>query len=122
MNEYCNDLLLDVKGVVHCFNSTRIDDAKMYISMGYMLGIGGAITYEQNEGLREIVRVTPMDSIVLETDSPYVMPEGLPGKRNTPINIPYIARTIADLKGIDVKDVERITTDNAKKLFQINDF
>lgn len=122
LNEYRNDFSLDVKGVVHCFNSTHIDDTKMYISMGYMLGIGGAITYEQNEGLRNIVRVIPMDSIVLETDSPYVMPEGVPGKRNTPINIPYIARTIADLKGMDVNDVERITTDNAKRLFRLNDF
>ena len=98
-----DDLKLEIKGVVH-------------------LGIGGSVTFSQNEGLREIVRIIPIDSIVLETDCPYVMPEGLAGKRNTPINIPYIARTIADLKGMDVNDVERITTDNAKRLFRLNDF
>lgn len=117
LNEYRNGLSLDIKGVVHCFNSNDIDDAKMYISMGYMLGIGGTITFKQNEGLREIVRVIPMDSIVLETDSPYVIPEGLAGKRNLPLNIPYIAMAIADLKGMDVNDVESITTNNAKRLF-----
>lgn len=122
LSEFQDDLKLEIKGVVHCFNSNQVEDAIMYTSMGYFLGIGGSVTFSQNEGLREIVRIIPIDSIVLETDCPYVMPEGLAGKRNTPINIPYIARTIADLKGMDVNDVERITTDNAKRLFRLNDF
>ena len=55
----------------------------------------------------------------METDSPYVMPEGLDGKRNTPINIPYIAKIVAEIKGNDVSEVEEITTQNAKRLFGI---
>ena len=121
LSEFQDDLKLEIKGVVHCFNSNQVEDAIMYTSMGYLLGIGGSLTFSQNEKIREIVRIIPIDSVVLETDCPYVMPEGLAGKRNTPINIPYIARTIADLKGMDVNDVARITTDNAKRLFHLND-
>ena len=55
----------------------------------------------------------------METDSPYVIPERISGKRNTPLNIPYIAKVVADLKGIDIKKVERETTMNAKRLYGI---
>lgn len=117
LKEYQEDIRLDVKGVVHCYTSTDFTDAKEYIDMGYMIGIGGAVTYSDNGRLREIVKKLPLTSIVLETDSPYVMPEGLDGKRNTPLNIPFIAKTVAEIKGIDVSEVEEITTQNAKKLF-----
>ena len=116
--EFQDDLLPSVKGVIHCFTGKDIEDANKYISMGYMLGIGGAVTYENNVELRKIVREVPLKSIVLETDAPYVMPEGLNGKRNTPLNIPYIAKCIADIKGISVKEVEDITTANAIRLFR----
>lgn len=117
LKEYQEDLLLDVKGVVHCYTSTDFADAKEYIDMGYMLGIGGTVTYSDNLKLREILGRIPLTSIVLETDSPYVMPEGLKGKRNTPLNIPYIAKTLADIKGIDVSEIEEVTTQNARRLF-----
>ena len=87
--------------------------------MGYMLGIGGAVTYSESSELQDIVKRVPLESIVLETDSPYVIPKGIPGKRNTPLNIPYIAKVVADLKGIDIKKVERETTMNAKRLYGI---
>lgn len=117
LKEYQEDLLPDVKGVVHCFASTDFEDAKEYIEMGYMLGIGGVVTYSENTKQRELVGRIPLTSIVLETDSPYVMPWGLEGKRNTPLNIPYIAKAVAEIKGIDVSEVEEATTQNAKRLF-----
>jgi len=87
--------------------------------MGYVLGIGGAVTYSESSELQDIVKRVPLESIVLETDSPYVIPERISGKRNTPLNIPYIAKVVADLKGIDIKKVERETTMNAKRLYGI---
>lgn len=117
LKEYQEDLQLDIKGVVHCYSSIDFSDAKEYIDMGYMLGIGGTATYFHNGKLREILKKLPLTSIVLETDSPYVMPEGLGGKRNTPLNIPYIAKTLAEIKGIDVAEVEEVTTQNARRLF-----
>ena len=117
LKEYQEDLLPDVKGVVHCFASTDFEDAKEYIEMGYMLGIGGVVTYSEHTKQRELVGRIPLTSIVLETDSPYVMPWGLEGKRNTPLNIPYIAKAVAEIKGIDVSEVEEVTTQNAKRLF-----
>ena len=119
LKEYQDDLMLEIKGVVHCFTGTDYEDAVNYIDMGYMLGIGGAVTYSESSELQDIVKRVPLESIVLETDSPYVIPKGIPGKRNTPLNIPYIAKVVADLKGIDIKKVERETTMNAKRLYGI---
>lgn len=126
LKEFNENLLHDNKGVVHCFTSDRPEDAKEYIRMGYMLGIGGAFTYPENKGLKEIVREIPLEKIVLETDSPFVLPVGVPeneaypGRRNTPINIPFIAEHLAELKGISVDEVAAVTTENAKKLFRID--
>lgn len=117
LKEFQEDLSIDVKGAVHCFTSTDFEDVKEYIAMGYMIGIGGTVTYSEHSELREIVGRIPLSSIVLETDSPYVMPQGMVGKRNTPLNIPYIAKVVADIKGIDVSEVEEVTTKNAKRLF-----
>lgn len=121
LKEYEDKLLSDVKGVVHCFTG-NYEDALEYINMGYMIGIGGVLTYSQNEELRKIVKRIPLESIVLETDSPYVMPERTPafkGKRNMPNTIPYIAGIVAELKGISVEEVEQVTTENAKRLFKL---
>lgn len=122
LKEFQENLLPDIKGVVHCFASDDYEDAIAYINMGYMLGIGGAVTFSQNEGLKKIVKKVPMESIVLETDSPFMLPEGntdFAGKRNMPITIPYIAGIVAELKGITVEEVENITTENARKLFRL---
>lgn len=117
--EFQDKLLPTDKGVVHCFSNNDINNANKYIQMGYMLGIGGAVTYENNEALRNIVKQVPLSSIVLETDAPYVLPAGVEGKRNTPINIPYIAKSIAGIRGISIEEVEYITTKNALRLFRI---
>jgi TatD DNase family protein len=118
LEAYDEEIALDVKGVVHCFVSDKYEDAKAYIDRGYMIGIGGAITYKENAELREIVKKIPLESIVLETDAPYVRPYGLNGN-NSPVNIPYIAEVVADIKGIPAEMVEEQTTLNAKKLFRL---
>ena len=125
LKEFDENLKDGIKGVVHCFTSKKLSDAEEYIKLGYMLGIGGAFTYPENEELKEIIRQVPLEYIVLETDSPFVLPvdmpenEAYPGKRNTPLSIPYIATQLAELKGISVDEVAAVTTENAKRLFHI---
>lgn len=125
LKEFDDNLITGIKGVAHCFTSKKLSDAEEYIKMGYMLGIGGAFTYPKNDELKEIIRQVPLEYIVLETDSPFVLPvdmpenEACPGKRNTPLSIPYIASRLAELKGISVDEVTEVTTENAKRLFRI---
>ena len=114
-------------GVCHCFNRGS-DIAKIYTEeLGFMLGIGGSLLQGKCEELEDAVRNIPLEYLLLETDGPYVkpvIPEGISEKRwrkarNTSLIIPDIAARIADIKGIDVSEVERATTDNAKRLFGI---
>jgi TatD DNase family protein len=125
LKEFDENLMDGVKGVIHCFTSKKLSDAEEYIKMGYMLGIGGAFTYPENEELKAILRQVPLEYIVLETDSPFVLPVGMPEneacpeKRNTPLSILYIAEELAKLKGLSVDEVAAVTTENAKRLFRI---
>ena len=125
LKEFDESLMVGIKGVVHCFTSEKMSDAEEYIRMGYMLGIGGAFTYSENVELKDIIQQVPLEYIVLETDSPFVLPadiqesEAYLGKRNTPLSIPYIAERLAALKGISVDEVAAVTTENAKRLFRI---
>lgn len=125
LKEFDSELLSEYKGVVHCFTSDKIEDAKAYIDMGYLIGVGGAFTRLENEGLKEVVRQIPLEKIILETDSPFVLPEGMPedkafpGKRNTPLSIPFIAGKLAELKEITIEEVATVTTENAKRLFRL---
>lgn len=119
LREYQSELRSEEKGVVHCYTSPKLEHALEYIEMGYLIGLGGAITFEQSEGLREVVKAIPLDKILLETDSPYVLPVGIEGGNNTPASIPFIAEKVAELKGITVEEVEQVTTANAKRLFGI---
>lgn len=106
-----------VKGIIHCFSGS-LEVAKEYIKMGFMLGIGGVITFK-NSKLGEVVKELPLESIVLETDSPYLAPEPYRGKKNESKYIPIIAKKISEVKEISVDEVMRITTENAIKLFNL---
>ncbi len=105
-------------GVVHCYNS-GLDHARRYMDMGFLLGIGGSVTRVEHEELRDAVRKVPLTSLLLETDAPYVKPAGVSGKRNSSLNLPVIAEEVAKLKQIHVREVEQVTTENAKKLFRL---
>lgn len=104
-----------LKGIFHCFSGT-LAEARQIIDMGLYLGIGGVVTYSKGT-LPDIVKEVPLESIVLETDAPYLSPVPHRGKRNESSYIPIIAAKIADLKGLPVEDVARITTENAQKVF-----
>ena len=102
-------------GVIHCF-SYSLEQAKEYVNMGFYLGIGGVVTFKNAKKLKEVVEYAPLEQLVLETDSPYLSPEPNRGKRNSSLNLPYVARAIGELKGISEEEVIRITGQNAEKL------
>ena len=106
-----------LKGVIHCFSGS-LETANIYIDMGYLLGIGGVVTFS-NSNLFSVVQKISLDKIVLETDSPYLSPVPLRGKVNESKNLPYIANKIAEIKQIDIETVGKITTENAVSLFDL---
>ena len=109
----------EIGGVIHCF-SYSWDMAKIYLDMGFYLGIGGVVTFKNSRKLKEVVEKAPMERIVLETDAPYLSPEPYRGKRNTSLNLKYVADEIAELKGLTSDEVIRITWDNARKLYRMD--
>lgn len=106
-----------VRGVIHCFNGS-IEMAKKFINLGFLLGIGGVVTFK-NSKLYQVLEEIPLTSIVLETDSPYLSPVPNRGKVNESSNIPFIAEKISEIKQISVESVAKITTINAIKLFDL---
>lgn len=105
-------------GVVHCFSYTK-EMAAEFLKLDYFFGIGGVITFQNARKLKEAVDYIPMEKIVLETDSPYLAPVPNRGKRNCSQNLPYVAKEIAEIKGISYEDVVEITKQNAKRLFRM---
>lgn len=107
----------NLKGIIHCFNGS-IEVADLYIKLGYCLGIGGVVTFK-NSKLSNVVEKIPLTNIVLETDSPYLTPEPYRGKENTPAFIPIVVDKIAEVKKISTKEVEKITTNNVFRIFDL---
>lgn len=108
----------ELKGVFHCFSGS-VEQAQQATSLGFMLGIGGIITYK-NSGLQKVVEATSLDHIVLETDAPYLPPVPYRGERNESAYIPIIAEKVAEIKNVSVTEVAEITTLNAVTLFKID--
>ena len=108
----------DLTGVIHCFSGS-VETAKIYVSMGYKLGIGGVVTFK-NSKLYEVVKVVGIENVVLETDSPYLAPTPFRGQKNSSKYIPLIAEKVAEILNISVEEVAKITTSNACELFDLN--
>ena len=106
-----------VSGVIHCFSGS-LEMAKKFISLGFLLGIGGVVTFK-NSKLFEVIEKLELTNIVLETDSPYLTPEPNRGKINESSNIFYIAQKIAKIKNIPLENVAKITTENAIRTFDL---
>lgn len=107
-----------VGGVIHCF-SNSLEFAKMYVDMGFYIGIGGVVTFKNAKVLKEVAAWTPLERILLETDCPYMAPVPNRGKRNSSLNLPYVAQMIAALKGISYDEVANATFENAKRMYRI---
>jgi TatD DNase family protein len=108
----------DVKGVYHCYSGS-VEDAKILVKLGWMLSFTGVVTYKNARKSLEVIQWLPMDRIMIETDSPYLTPVPFRGKRNDSSKVGLVAETIAQVKGVDVEEVIRITTENGKRFFNI---
>ena len=107
-------------GVLHCF-SYGVDLAREYLQMGFYLGIGGVVTFHNARKLKEVVKYAPLDQLVLETDCPYLSPEPYRGRRNSSLNLIYVAEQIGQIKNIPADEVILVTSRNAKRLYRILD-
>jgi TatD DNase family protein len=110
----------EVGGVLHCF-SGDLKMARQCLDLGFYLSFPGTITYPKNEELREIVRQVSSDRILVETDCPYLSPQKFRGKRNEPAYVRITAAKVAEIKGLSVNDVARITSRNCFNLFGIGE-
>jgi TatD DNase family protein len=106
-----------LRGVFHCFTGTK-EQGLRAIDMGFMLGIGGVVTFK-NSGLDQTLSGLPLAQLILETDSPYLAPTPHRGQRNESAFIPLMAQKLADIYEMDIEEVARITTQNAKTLFKL---
>lgn len=109
----------DTTGMLHCFSGDR-EMAKDAMEMGFYISIAGPATFKNAKKLREIIEFIPDEFLLIETDAPYLSPVPMRGKRNEPSFLLHTAETIAEIRGISVTDLARITTLNALKLFKID--
>lgn len=126
---HCRDACKDVLDILkaapnatnalwHCF-SESVETARIILNMGLTIAVGGTVTFKNNVRTVEAVRYIPLDRLVIETDSPYLSPVPHRGERNSSLNIHLVAEKIAEIKGISPAEVEEITTENAKRFFNI---
>jgi TatD DNase family protein len=104
------------RGVIHCFTGIA-EEAAVYRDLGFYVSFTGIVTFGKN--VMAAAKEIPLEQILIETDSPYLTPAPYRGKRNEPKHVAYVAEKIAELKGVTVDEVARVTTANAKKLFQL---
>ncbi|MNZ50388.1 putative deoxyribonuclease YcfH [compost metagenome] len=108
----------EVGGVMHSFSGSW-EIGKMCLDMGFHLSFGGPITFKNAKQPKEVLIKTPMDRLLIETDSPYLTPHPFRGKRNESAHVKLVAEMAAELKGVDFEEISRITTQNALERFGI---
>lgn len=106
------------KGVFHCCPLNR-ELVKEGLKLGFYISFAGPVTFKNSKNANEIIEMVPLDRILIETDSPYLSPEPLRGRRNDPRNVKYIAQKISDVKGINLEEVAKVTYQNAEEIFNI---
>lgn len=109
-------LALKRKGVIHSYTSGR-ELAEWVLNEGFWLGFNGIITFKKAENVQEVVKITPMERILLETDAPFLTPVPHRGKENAPHYLPFVAAKVAELKGVEVNEVILTAEKNALKCF-----
>ena len=107
------------RGVFHCFSGSA-ETAEELLQRGWYLGFDGPVTYKNARKALEVLAITPLERLLLETDSPYMSPVPMRGKRNDSSNLVYIINKIAEVKGLAPEEIERITFENGKRLFRIS--
>lgn len=108
----------ELGGVVHCFSYSK-EVAEECVKMGFYIGIGGVLTFKNGRKMKEVAEAIPMESIILETDCPYLAPEPFRGKRNSSLYLPYVVSAMAQIKGISEEEVISITEANAREMYRL---
>ena len=106
-----------IPGVIHCYSYSP-ELAREYVKLGFYLGVGGVVAFKNAKKLVQTVEETPLERILIETDSPYLAPEPHRGHRNDSRELVYVIKKIAEIKGISKREVEDVTWENAHRLFQ----
>lgn len=107
-------------GVFHCFTES-MDVARAALDLGFYISFSGILTFKNAADLREVAAWVPLNRCLIETDSPYLAPVPYRGKTNNPAYVPFVARQIAELKGLSVEEVAQATSDNFERLFPVAD-
>ena len=108
--------LFSIKGIMHCYSGS-VEMAREFNKIGFLLGIGGISTFKNARKLIDVIKEINLEYIVLETDSPYLAPVPYRGKKNEPAFLEVIAKKICEIKGLNYKEIEKITTLNVMRLF-----
>ncbi len=109
----------EIKGVIHCFNGS-LKIAQTYLKLGFHLSLGGYITYPSARDMANIIRKLPLDRLLVETDCPFLPPQKYRSQRNEPSYITHTVNKLAEIKGLPVDEVARITADNTSRLFNLS--
>lgn len=107
-----------IGGIMHCFSGSR-EMAEQCINSGFLISFAGPVTFPNSHKLHEIAKCTALNKILLETDSPWLAPQEVRGKRNEPSFLPFIAEKIAQLKGTSMDELAEATSENARRIFQL---
>ena len=106
-------------GVIHCYSASA-EMAKDFLDLGFYIAFGGSVTFKNAKKTVEAAKCVPLERILIETDCPYLSPEPNRGKRNSSLYIHYVVEKLAEIKDISAYEIEKITCENAKKLFNID--
>ena len=106
-------------GIIHCFSGSA-ESAKEYLRLGYYISFAGPLTFRKAPKLQETAKIVPRDRLLIETDSPYMAPEPVRGRRNEPANVRYVGMKLAELRGETAEEVAQYTTENAMRAYGIN--
>lgn len=106
----------NVRGCLHCYSGS-LEMAREFIKLGFLLGVGGVITFKNAKNIVNVIKNIDLEYILLETDAPYLTPEPYRKNKNDSSYIPVIARKIAEIKELDLEVIEKTTNENAKRLF-----
>lgn len=107
-----------VGGVIHCFTGTRAF-AEAAVELGFLISFSGVVTFKKAEDLRETAGSLPMDRILIETDAPFLAPVPYRGRRNEPAYVVETARAIAELRGVELEHIGRVTSENFNRVFSL---
>jgi TatD DNase family protein len=105
-------------GILHCFTST-IEDSHRVLDMGFMISFAGNSTYPKTQHLRDVAKALPLENILIETDSPFLAPQGFRGKRNEPAHVAEVARTLASVRDLPADEFAAATASNFRRFFSL---